>query len=95
MEKIMVVGAGVMGKGIAYACAISGYQVYLNDINQEVLEKAKKEIYILMERSFLKGFLTKEQLEQSKENLSIEKDLEKAGREVDLVIEAVLRKNGH
>ncbi|WP_428912397.1 3-hydroxyacyl-CoA dehydrogenase NAD-binding domain-containing protein [Niallia sp. Krafla_26] len=92
MEKIMVVGAGVMGKGIAYACATSGYLVYLNDLNQDVLEKAKKEIYLLMERSFLKGYLTKEQLVQSKENLYIESDIVKAGKDVDLVIEAVIEK---
>ena len=61
MEKIMVVGAGVMGKGIAYTCAVSGFNVYLNDINEEILEKAKNDIFSLLEGSLQKGFMSEEQ----------------------------------
>lgn len=92
METITVVGSGVMGKGIAYTCAISGFQVYLNDINEEILGKAKNDIFSLLEGSFQKGFITEEQFGRGKENLFFESDLELAAKNANLVIEAVLEK---
>ena len=92
MKNITVVGAGVMGKGIAYSCAISGFQVYLNDINEEILEKAKKDIFSLLESSFQKGFITEEQYANAKDHLLFETELENAAKDADLVIEAVLEK---
>ncbi|WP_429630106.1 3-hydroxyacyl-CoA dehydrogenase NAD-binding domain-containing protein [Anoxybacillus kestanbolensis] len=35
MKKVMVIGAGQMGSGIAQVCATAGYDVILNDINEE------------------------------------------------------------
>jgi len=40
MEKVMVVGAGFMGAGIAQVCAQSGYRVFLMDTDPDGLEKA-------------------------------------------------------
>jgi 3-hydroxybutyryl-CoA dehydrogenase len=92
MKAITVVGSGVMGKGIAYTCAVSGFQVYLNDINEEVLGKAKSDIFALLDNSFQKGFISEEQYGKAKERLCFETDLKIAAKEADLVIEAVLEK---
>ncbi|MGG4169190.1 3-hydroxyacyl-CoA dehydrogenase [Rossellomorea vietnamensis] len=92
MQNITVVGSGVMGKGIAYTCAVSGFNVYLNDINEEILEKAKKDIYSLLEGSLQKGFISENQYGKAKDRLQFETDLESAARDADLVIEAVLEK---
>ena len=39
IEKIAVLGAGMMGAGLAYVCADAGYQVVLKDISQDALDK--------------------------------------------------------
>lgn len=92
MKQVTVVGSGVMGKGIAYACAISGFKVYLNDLNDEILGKAKTAIDHLLDGSFEKGFLKEEAYINAKENLHYEANLEEAAKDSDLVIEAVLEK---
>lgn len=92
MQTITVVGSGVMGKGIAYASAISGFKVFLNDLTQDILEKAKYDIYGLLEGSLQKSFITEEQYISAKGNLVFESDLELAAKDADLVIEAVLER---
>ncbi|MBD7908447.1 3-hydroxyacyl-CoA dehydrogenase [Sporosarcina gallistercoris] len=92
MKQITVVGSGVMGKGIAYSCAVSGFKVVLNDLNDDILAKAKKEIDELLDSSFRGGFLKEENYENAKMNLLVDSNLEVAAKEADLVIEAVLEK---
>lgn len=38
--KVTVVGSGVMGHGIAELAAISGNEVWINDVSQEILQQA-------------------------------------------------------
>ncbi|MEW9501509.1 3-hydroxyacyl-CoA dehydrogenase [Jeotgalibacillus marinus] len=92
MKTVTIVGSGVMGKGIAYACAISGYKVFLNDLNEEILQKAKSSIDQLLYESFEKGFLKEEAYALAEENLNYEVDLASAAKDSQLVIEAVLEK---
>ena len=44
IQKVMVIGSGLMGSGIAQVCAQSGIQVLLNDVSAEALERARKNI---------------------------------------------------
>lgn len=92
MKQITVIGSGVMGKGIAYTSAVSGYKVYLTDLTEDILAKAKTDIDALLESSFRGGFLKEERYEEAKKNLIYETDLEVAAKNADLVIEAVLEK---
>ncbi len=85
-----MIGSGVMGKGIAYACAVSGFRVTLNDLNEEILSRAREEIENLMDSSYHAGFLEQEAYETAKRNLVYETDLPAAAEKADLVIEAVL-----
>lgn len=45
MKTVGVVGAGVMGRGVAQSLAVSGYQVNLLDVTEEILTEAKEDIY--------------------------------------------------
>jgi 3-hydroxybutyryl-CoA dehydrogenase len=45
MERVGIVGAGVMGIGVAHSVAQAGYQVVLVDLTPEILDKAKAEIF--------------------------------------------------
>lgn len=92
MRKVTVVGSGVMGTGIAYAFSISGYDVCVNDINEQALNKAKENIYALMNESVKKGFLKEEVYQSAKNNLKFESDLKMAADGAELVIEAVLER---
>src|SRR5690625_4135456 len=92
MSKVTVVGSGVMGKGIAYAFAIGGYEVALNDLNDDILTKARNDIEALLDGSFKKGFLKEEAYQNAKKNLVYEADLKTAAEGSELVIEAVLEK---
>lgn len=89
MQQITVVGSGIMGSGIAYVCATSGYLVTLNDLNQTILEKAKQSIEQLLESSIEKKFITESQYNNVKSNLVYESNLVDATKNSDLVIEAV------
>jgi len=44
VEKILVIGSGLMGSGIAQVCAQAGIQVGLHDVSKDALNKALKAI---------------------------------------------------
>lgn len=92
INRIVVVGSGVMGRGIAYVGAIGGYTVTIVDISESVLENAKKAIDSILEKGLARGKISTEQAEQAHRNLSYESDLAKAVGNADLIIEAVPEK---
>jgi 3-hydroxybutyryl-CoA dehydrogenase len=88
MERVLVVGAGFMGAGIAQVCAQAGYQVDLMDIDPAVTECALKAIGWSVEKLSAKGVL-KESSQQVLARISTEKDLASAAQ-ADWVIESVI-----
>lgn len=89
MERLTVVGSGVMGRGIAYVGALGGFNVYLQDINQENLDKAKDQIEKEMKKSVDRGYLSSDEVMQALQHISYTTSLEIAAGEADIVIEAV------
>lgn len=89
MENITVVGAGVMGRGIAYVCATAGYKVQLVDVKATQLEQAKNELNKLFEKSIAYGKLTKEAMENASASIKFGTDFQAAMESADLIIEAV------
>lgn len=89
VEKVMVVGAGQMGSGIAQVCAQAGYKVLLNDLKLEFVERGLGVINKNLTRNVDKGRLTEEQKQEVLNNLTPSIDLQDAS-EVDLVIEAAV-----
>ena len=87
VKKVIVVGSGLMGSGIAQVCAQAGIQVFLNDASEDALNKAIKNIEWSVGKFIEKGKLTEEK-KTILGRITPIKDLEK-GKDVDLAIEAV------
>jgi len=92
IEKIVVVGAGTMGSGIAQVAATSGYAVTVTDVIPAALERARATIGKSVEKLAGKGLLTAEQV-QAAQQIGTALDLE-AVREADLVVEAAVENPG-
>ncbi len=90
IKKVLVVGAGQMGSGIAQVCAQSGYEVYMQDIKQEAVDRGFSNIERLLARNVEKERMTEEEKTQVLERITPTTDLDAAAKEVDLVIEAAI-----
>lgn len=88
IQKVMVIGAGQMGSGIAQVCALNGYQVILHDIQEVFVDKGVTNIANQLARQVEKGKITIAVKEATLARLTATTDLQQAAR-VDLVIEAV------
>jgi 3-hydroxyacyl-CoA dehydrogenase/enoyl-CoA hydratase/3-hydroxybutyryl-CoA epimerase len=87
-RKVGVLGAGMMGAGIAYASASAGVEVVLKDINLAAAEKGKAHSAALLDKKVSRGQLTAEQRENILARIRpTESDADLAG--CDLIIEAV------
>ncbi len=89
MDKILVVGAGQMGSGIAQVAAQSGYSVCLYDIDSKALEKGKASVIKNLDRQVEKGKLSSEEKEAALSRLSCVESL-KSGNDASFVIEAAV-----
>lgn len=87
ISKVMVVGSGLMGSGIAQVFAQSGFTVYLNDIKDEFVERGMKEIQKQLARSVARERLTQEQAEEIYARLIPSVDYQDA-KDTQLVVEA-------
>ena len=88
IQKIFVVGAGLMGSGIAQNAVTAGYAVTLNDQNMAALERAKNNIEKMMRRDVEKGRMPAEECEAALARLTLDDTIEGA-KDADLVIEAI------
>lgn len=92
IEQLVVVGGGVMGRGIAYTGAVSGFQVKLVEKYGQVLQSARQEMEEIFAGAVQRNKLTLEEAALAKERLSYHSDLEGSVQAADLVIEAVTEK---
>ena len=87
-RKVGVLGAGMMGAGIAYASACAGIDVVLKDIDLAAAEKGKAHSAALLDKKVSRGQLTAEQRENTLARIHpTQDDADLAG--CDLIIEAV------
>ncbi|MGN1413345.1 MAG: 3-hydroxyacyl-CoA dehydrogenase family protein [Anaerovoracaceae bacterium] len=89
IKKVAVIGAGIMGNQIAMQTAISGYEVVCYDLSENMGEKAAAFSKEWFEKRVQKGKMTVEAAKEIQERLVFTHDIQMAGEEVDLVIEAV------
>ena len=87
-RNVTVIGAGTMGNGIAHVFAQYGFNVVLNDLKTEFVERGMTTIRSNLDRQLKKGSLTEEQRQQTLGRLSTTTSLDEAARNADLVIEA-------
>lgn len=90
-KRIAVIGAGLMGSGIAQVAAQAGYEVVLRDVTEAALERGLGGIAASYERFTAKGRLAQADAEAALGRITTTTDLEAAG-EADLVVEAVFEK---
>ena len=89
LKKVAVVGSGAMGHGIAELLAMTGYEVVMIDINDELLQKGKEKIKWSLDKFVEKKRIRKEDADATLARISTTTSYEQAGRDIDLAIEAV------
>ena len=89
VRTIAVIGAGIMGRGIAHAAALGGYRTILEDLLPTALRKAETEIRTNLDKAVELGKVTKADADSAFGRLEYASSVEQAAREADLVIEAV------
>ncbi|MDY0409607.1 3-hydroxyacyl-CoA dehydrogenase [Virgibacillus soli] len=92
VQHITVVGAGVMGRGIAYVSALAGYTTTLVDTSQVQLDAALHFMNKTSQKGVSLGKITAEQKGRVKENISFSSQLEEVVSKTDFLIEAVPEK---
>ncbi|WP_257347266.1 3-hydroxyacyl-CoA dehydrogenase [Pseudalkalibacillus decolorationis] len=91
-QNLLVVGSGIMGRGIAFAAAIGGYNVTLQDILEEKLKEARTEISWYFNKAVEKGKIEEFEEDAVKSRISYSTNLEVEAKKADFVIEAVPEK---
>lgn len=93
INKVMVVGAGQMGSGIAQVCAQAGYDVILHDEKESVVKRAVQLIERMLERAVDKEGITTAEKAKALAHIETTNKLARA-KEADLVIEAIIEDEG-
>jgi 3-hydroxybutyryl-CoA dehydrogenase len=89
IRTIAVIGAGAVGRGIAFAAALGGYRTILEDILPSSLRSAAAELREHLARAADLGTVSKPEALAAFNRLEYAATVEHAAREADLVIEAV------
>ncbi|WP_417719485.1 3-hydroxybutyryl-CoA dehydrogenase [Salipiger sp.] len=87
IKTIGVIGAGQMGNGIAHVMALAGYDVRLNDISRDMLDKALDAIDKNMDRQVSRGKISEEECKAALARIVPTMSVEETAA-TDLVIEA-------
>jgi 3-hydroxybutyryl-CoA dehydrogenase len=88
VRRVLVVGSGIMGGGIAQVAARAGYRTELFDVAPGAAQRALERVNESLSRAVEKGRCTAQEREQALQNLAVAADLEAAAAEADLVVEA-------
>jgi 3-hydroxybutyryl-CoA dehydrogenase len=89
VKTVAVIGAGIMGRGIAHAAALGGYRTILEDLLPAALRRAESEIRANLDKSVELGKVAGPEADAAFQRLEYAGSVEEAAREADLVIEAV------
>ena len=89
INTIAVIGAGIMGRGIAHAAAIAGFKTILEDLLPSSLQRAEKEIRATLDEGIQRGKLGEEERSGALARLKFAESIEEAVAGADLIIEAV------
>ena len=86
-----MVGAGLMGGGIAQVSAVAGHEVTLQDVGQESLTRGKDAIAASLDKFAQNGRISEQEAQDALARLTTTTDLD-AAREAEIVVEAVFEK---
>ncbi|NLA40344.1 MAG: 3-hydroxybutyryl-CoA dehydrogenase [Smithella sp.] len=90
IKKICVLGAGLMGNGIAQVCAQAGYEVALRDIEQRFVDGGMNTIRKNLARDVEKVKMTQAHMETLLSRITPTLDLKQAATDADVVVEVVI-----
>ena len=88
-RSIAVIGAGVMGRGIAHVSALAGFETRLFDVSEAQLDAATQSIRDTLDKGVARGKVSYEARDGALAKLSLTCDLGRAAAGVDMVIEAI------
>jgi 3-hydroxybutyryl-CoA dehydrogenase len=91
-KTIAVIGAGIMGSGIAHAAALGGFNTILNDVSEELLSKAHERVRLDLQKGVELGKIEGSAAEAALKRLAVDNVLSRAAKDADLIIEAVPEK---
>jgi len=89
IKKVVVIGAGAMGTGIAYVCATKGYEVSIRDINEDLVKQGMGKIREMIATGVNRGKLTPKEAQETMKKIKGTTNIAEAARDADLVIEAI------
>jgi len=89
VKRVVVVGAGTMGHGIAQVLAMKGYEVNLLDVDEEILKKAVQKVGWSLNKFVEKRRIRKEDAEAALSRIKTTTRYEEAAKDIDFAIEAV------
>ncbi|MCB0833184.1 MAG: 3-hydroxyacyl-CoA dehydrogenase [Bacteroidetes bacterium] len=92
IQRIAVIGAGIMGNGIAHVSALGGYDTVLIDVSQEALDKALETITKNLTRATELGKIQPEDKDAALGRLTMQTRVPEAAAPCDMIIEAVPEK---
>ena len=92
VRRVLVCGAGAMGSQIGAVFALAGYETTVQDIDEDMLDRAREELRSRLDRNVEKGRMSAEQVESAFEKLSFTTEVEAPARDADLVVEAIVEK---
>ena len=87
-KKVGVIGAGMMGHGITFSCALSGIDTIMIDKDESTVKKGYKKIEAILEESFNRGKITEEKRERILSKIKFDTN-GTVFKDCDLIIEAV------
>jgi len=90
IKKICVLGAGLMGNGIAQVCAQAGYEISLRDIEKRFLDNGMNTIKKNLSREVEKGKRTQEDADAILGRIKPTLDLKEAAKDADIIMEVVI-----
>lgn len=91
IQKVGVIGAGQMGNGIAHVCAMSGFDVLLNDVSEDRIKAGLATINGNMARQVAKRTISEEERQSALGRIGIAEHIDALGQ-CDLVIESATEK---
>jgi len=89
VKTIAVIGAGIMGRGIAHASALGGYRTILEDLLPNALRRAESEIRTNLDKAVELAKVSAADADAAFARLEFAGSIDTAAREAELVIEAV------
>ncbi len=90
IRKICVLGAGLMGNGIAQICAQAGYEVTMRDIEQRFIDNGMNSIRKNMQRDVEKGRKNQDEMNAILNRIKPTLDMKEAAQNADIVVEVVI-----